>query len=196
MVLTLMEWLDSDLVIKVDGEQVDPVIHAASEERVVLDLHPGRIYFSPGSDPGTEIPDGDPFRIRPNEAVRIKTREVLYVPGNLFGEVCSRASLTTRGLLASHLKIDPHFQGPLFVTLYNVGPQTITLSPDQAFCSIFFHKLSQPTLGPARVPPVPPSRSVTGIRALYWNNQARILTALISLGVSVTGSIIATTIIR
>ena len=137
------------MIIKLaDYEAKGIVLHNATafqandKEQICYDLHVGDSVKRPGDDTRRATPR--PIRLKPNDCVRIETREELAVPNNVFGTICSRASLTAEGLVAANLKIDPKFHGKLFVTVYNTSRNINAINPDLPFCSIFFQTLETP----------------------------------------------------
>jgi deoxycytidine triphosphate deaminase len=123
------------------------------KEQICYDLHVGSSIKLPGDD--TRRPSPRIIRLKPNDCVRIETREELFVPNDVFGTVCSRASLTAEGLVAANLKIDPKFQGKLVITVYNTSKNLIKIDKKLPFCSLFFQTLETPVPAdsPVRTPP-------------------------------------------
>jgi deoxycytidine triphosphate deaminase len=159
------------MIIKVaDYEDKSIVLHnarafvATDKEQICYDLHVGESVKRPGDD--TRRPTPQQIRLKPNDCIRIETREELAVPNNVFGTICSRASLTAEGLVAANLKIDPKFHGKLFVTIYNTSRNINTINTDLPFCSIFFQTLENPVsdAAPIRHPPEP--KIITGPRVV------------------------------
>ena len=179
--------------IRIEPQPDNDVSYTQSPDRrelVSLDLHVGELIKLPGND-SSFIP---PKRIvlRPNDCVRIQTRERLTVPDTVFGQICSRASLTAEGLVAANLKIDPKFQGNLVVAVYNTSKNRIVLDSSLPFCSIFFQTLEHalPEDAPVRVPP--PSKIIIGSRFKDWLFSVApfLLTFLASVAASLIASII------
>lgn len=196
MIIPLSQWQAHGIEVrKDDGETIDPVRAADPDEKVVLDLHIGKVRYNPGPDAGQDIRDGQNIVIKPGAAFRFETVENFIVGRKVFGQVCSRASLTNRGLIVANIKVDPLFQGKLAVTVYNVAPAAIKLPAGEHFCSVFFQEMSSEVQGNnVRTPPGPPSRSSSRSRDFWDRNRQFIFTVVISLIISVAGSLIATSV--
>jgi len=123
------------------------------KEKVVRDLHAGEGYRKPGDANRYELVEK--VYVHPNDCLLIETEEELTVPQDVFGQVCSRASLTAEGVLVANLKIDPKFSGKLTITVINVGRRYLRIERGMAFCSVFFQTLGGPVgdTAPARKPP-------------------------------------------
>ena len=162
--------------------------HPEDKEQICYDLHVGESIKFPGDD--TRRPTPKQIRLKPNDCIRIETREELRVPNDVFGTICSRASLTAEGLVASNLKIDPKFNGKLFVTVYNTSRNINSINPDLPFCSIFFQAIESPvsTAAPVRHPP--DAKIITGPR--YLEAFLRAVPFLVTFIFSVLASLLAT----
>ena len=134
----------------------------SGKEQVCYDLHVGESIKFPGDETRHSTPKK--IRLKPNDCVRIETREVLRVPSTVFGVVCSRASLTAEGLVVANLKIDPLFQGKLVVTVYNTSKNIILINGELPFCSVFFQMLENPVPGDSPIRTPPDSKIMTGNR--------------------------------
>jgi deoxycytidine triphosphate deaminase len=140
MVIPLGQWSTAKIGVSAPGR--DPVEEAltTTDERIALDLHVGDHY----EKDHRYIQFTDSFVLRPNTCVRIRTTECLETPPDVFGQVCSRASLTAEGLIVSNLKIDPNFAGPLELAVFNGGKRPIKIDRDKAFACIWFARLDSP----------------------------------------------------
>src|SRR5437016_3312221 len=100
------------MIIRVEDYEAKGIVlhngipfHATGKEQICYDLHVGESIKRPGDDTRRATPAS--IRLKPNDCIRIETREELALPNNVFGTICSRASLTAEGLVAANLKIDP-----------------------------------------------------------------------------------------
>jgi len=157
------------------------------KEQICYDLHVGQSVKRPGDETRRATPNK--IRLKPNDCIRIETQEEFSLPNNVFGTVCSRASLTAEGLVAANLKIDPKFNGKLFVTVYNTSRNINTINIDLPFCSVFFQTLESPVsdTAPVRHPPDP--KIITGphiVEALL-----RALPFIVTFIASVAASLVA-----
>jgi deoxycytidine triphosphate deaminase len=69
------------------------------KEQICYDLHVGQSVKRPGDDIRRATPKK--IRLKPNDCIRIETREEFSLSNNVFGTVCSRASLTAEGLVVT-----------------------------------------------------------------------------------------------
>lgn len=140
MIIPLAQWGQAEIGVSAPGH--DPVADALAntDERIALDLHVGDHYEK--NHRYIQFTDG--FVLPPNTCVRIRTTECLETPPHVFGQVCSRASLTAEGLIVSNLKIDPNFAGPLELAVFNGGKRPIKVDRDKAFACIWFARLDSP----------------------------------------------------
>jgi dUTPase len=171
------------------GIEITPKHEPDSKERIACDLHVGLSYRRPGDANPRGIENGT-IMLRPNDCVRIDTEEKLRTPLGVFGQTCSRASLTAEGLVVANLKIDPNFQGSLNITAFNTSRRPISIGLGRPFCSIFFFTLEYPIEegSPIRVPPDP--RILMGGR--YKEALLRSAPYLATFGASVAASLAAT----
>lgn len=160
------------------------------KEQICFDLHVGASVRIAGDE--TRRPTPKPIRLKPNDCLRIETKEHLTIPNTVFGMLCSRASLTAEGLVAANLKIDPKFQGKLTITIFNASKNVITINPDLPFCSIFFATLEEPVDPDSPIRTPPEAKIITGNRIVEWfhRSSGHILTFLLSVLASIIASYI------
>jgi dCTP deaminase len=196
LILPISQWSAHGISLSEGNGPIDPVAHADEDESVVVDLHVGKAFFSPGPDAGTNLHAGKVITLQPGDAVRVETSESIQNKGRAFGQVCSRSSLTYKGLIVSNIKIDPHFRGKLQVTVYNVGRRPVRLPSHEegGFCSVFFQSIVSEVEGPMRSAPPPPRKETHGLRDFVARNKRGIITVVVSLILSISGSLIATAI--
>ena len=83
--------------------------------------------------------------IPPYAPAIIYTMETLSLPLNLAGRFGLKSGLSRRGVYASvGPQVDPGFEGPLSVTLYNFTPTSVALNYGDSFLSLELHRLSHP----------------------------------------------------
>lgn len=121
-------------------------------ELVTLDLHASKEIIPPGYTQFVAWTKW-PFPLGPGKCMMIKTAEVLNVSVSVFGQVCSRGSLTAKGMLVANTKIDPAFHGPLTVCVFNASHRELLIEEGMAFCSVFFHEIKGEVPQIPRVPP-------------------------------------------
>lgn len=84
------------------------------------------------------------FNLRPNEFVLGHTFEKVTLPLYLSARLEGKSSLARLGMLV-HLTsghIAPGFDGIIVLELYNIGPNTIALTPQMLIAQLIFEKLS------------------------------------------------------
>lgn len=187
LILQLRDWDSAGINVRVNSksatsdERANPVQRAISEsdERIVLDLHAGESF----ERDHLQIAMPEILVLRPMEIVRIHVLETLETSDNVFGVVCSRASLAAEGLLVSNLKVDPKFHGSLQIAVVNVGGRAIRIKKGQPFAGLWFATLSHPLEGsdPARIP-----TESQGIDIRAWQETLRsirpyLITAIVSI---------------
>jgi deoxycytidine triphosphate deaminase len=179
LILRLDQWETAGITIttgpSVDG--VTPIARALNDthERVVLDLHVGEAFERDHK----YISMPDTLVIRPGESVRLRTMERLSTPREVFGVVCSRASLAAQGLYVSNIKVDPCFSGQLEVAVFNGGGRPIRVKREMAFASVFFALLDAPLSENVRRGPTP----TAGLAFVNWRERLRVATPFIVTGV-------------
>jgi len=92
------------------------------------------------------------FTLKPNTCVVLETCEQVSTGKSVFGFICSRASLTARGLIVSNLKVDPNYSDTLYVTAFNAGAQSVELKVGEPFCTLVFCRNESECHGEARRP--------------------------------------------
>jgi dCTP deaminase len=80
--------------------------------------------------------------LHPGNAVLIQSEEVVFLPRKLFGYVVPKVSLLQQGVTNTLSKIDPGYNGPLIVTLFNLGKADLRLKRREHFCSIVLHTVA------------------------------------------------------
>ena len=121
-VLSIRSWADRKIHVTNGVTDVITQQLSASKERVVIDLSVGD-RFEP--DGGSETKLQKSLTIKPGQVVRIRTQEEIVTPADVFGLVVSKATLAGDGLFVSNIKIDPNFNGPLRIAVYNASRQRI-----------------------------------------------------------------------
>jgi dCTP deaminase len=194
LIIPISRWNEFGITLSDGRNAINPVEHADTDEAVVVDLHVGKAFFAPGPDAGTELAYGKSILVQPGDAVRVETFEQVMNKGKSFGQVCSRSSLTYKGLVVSNIKVDPNFSGKLQITVYNVGRRPVRLPrrDEGGFCSVFFQSIVDDVDGTTRTSPPPPRRETNAVKDFVARNKRGVVTVMVSLIVSVAGSLIAT----
>lgn len=183
--LQLSEWASHGVRLS-DPTTKNPIksFLASSNERVAFDLHVGDALERDHTR--IRMPD-DAYVLRPHECIRIVVREHLTMPNNVFGTICSRASLTAQGLFVSNLKVDPLFIGHLSIAVFNAGKRPIKISRGTPFACLFIGELASAVLGEPRSP-----TSDDGLVFSSWRIRVRVyLPYILTVVASVAAGVIS-----
>jgi dCTP deaminase len=125
------------LVFNLDKAQL-----TGPSSNVSYDLRVGNEYRGHQDVEKRELtPDGE-IVLRPGNAVLIQSEEVLLLPRKLFGYVVPKVSLLQKGISNTLSKVDPGYNGPLIVTLFNLGKRDFSLKQGDHFCSLVLHTVA------------------------------------------------------
>jgi dCTP deaminase len=126
------------LIFNLDKTQL-----TGTSSNVSYDLRVGNEYRGHRDADKTELTDKGELVLHPGNAVLIQSEEVLFVPRTLFGYVVPKVGLLQRGVTNTLSKVDPGYNGPLIVTLFNLGKNDLCLKRNDAFCSIVLHTVAE-----------------------------------------------------
>ena len=101
---------------------------------------------------GQVLADSEAIQLLPGTAVIVQTEESVEFPKHRFGQIFPKVTLLTKGIANTTSKVDPGFQGPLLVTVFNLGKQTVSLHRRERFCSLNVFDVSG-AVWPYRKPP-------------------------------------------
>lgn len=189
MILPLEAWHREGIRISVPNGNDDPIADAlsATEERVALDIRVGGQY----EHEGQSIAMPAELTLRPGDCIRILVKERLVTPANVFGAVCSRASLSSEGLFVANLKIDPKFSGHLHLAVLNGSRETIRIKPDDPFACIWFAKLTHPLPdAPIRFPTETKPIIKRSVGARLQVARPHLITGAVTLSIAVIAAVI------
>jgi deoxycytidine triphosphate deaminase len=125
------------LVFNLDSRQL-----SGSSSNVSYDLRVGSEYRGHRDPEKTEIPEEGYIILRPGNAVLIQSEEVVFLPRNMFGYVVPKVTLLQKGISNTLSKVDPGYNGPLIVTLFNLGKTDQRLNRRDPFCALVLHTVS------------------------------------------------------
>jgi dCTP deaminase len=125
------------LMFDLDASQVTD-----NSSSVSYDLRVGSEYRGHRDAEKTELPDGAEIVLRPGNAVLIQTEETVFLPRKLFGYVVPKVTLLQAGISNTLSKVDPGYNGPLIVTLFNLGKKDFKLKRRAQFCSLVIHTVA------------------------------------------------------
>ena len=142
--------LTNQELFRIEGNAIlcNYIDEAQTDERsndcnISYDLRVGKIYRDHRVDGGTNLASGQKIKIAPGMAVIIETEEWIHLPKGVFGQISPKVSLLQKGISNTHSKIDPGYNGPLLVTVFNLGKKTVALERGQKFCSVFFVRVEE-----------------------------------------------------
>jgi dCTP deaminase len=113
---------------------------AQGESNVTYDLRVGDEYRD-HRDAGKIYTGERGIELFPNSAVIIQTLEHVHVPKCRFGYIVPKVSLLQQGVSNTSSKVDPGYEGPLLITVFNLGKTTVSLEYKQTFCTVVFHEV-------------------------------------------------------
>jgi len=126
---------------------------AQSLQPASYDLHLGPQAFSSRRREIIDISKEGILVLQPGEFAIVLTHERLEMPTDIAGHFGLRSYFTRKGLIVfGGIQVDPGFRGRLKIGLYNLSPKDIALSYLEPFCTIEFHRLSQPVAEPYKGP--------------------------------------------
>ena len=102
---------------------------------VSYDFRIGNKYRSHLENTPREIPAEGTITLHPGSALIIETAEHVHLPRTMFGIIAPRVSLLQQGLSTTFSKVDPGYDGPLLITLFNLGQTTRVLKKGEGFCA-------------------------------------------------------------
>jgi len=82
------------------------------------------------------IPERGVMTLEPGAALMIRTEESVHLPCSMFGIIVPKVTLLQQGISNTFSKVDPGYDGHLYVTLFNLGKTTVTLTRSEPFCAL------------------------------------------------------------
>jgi dCTP deaminase len=107
------------------------------------DLRVGNEYRDHRDSNKTDLLDNGKISLQPGSAVIIETAESVQFPKSRFGHVVPKVSLLQDGLSNTSSKIDPGYEGKLFITVFNLGKRTVYLEKGQKFCTLYVLEIKE-----------------------------------------------------
>ncbi len=150
------------------------------KEKIVYDLHVGKSFQKPGDANSQKMPDV--YKLQAGHCILLTTKEELSLPSNVFGQLCSKGSLTALGLFVGNTKVDPLFRGRLDISAFNASGSVIEIKKGQSFCSIFFNTIEHDVEDAAsRRSPEMPFRRESKLKQFICDHRAQIITAIMTI---------------
>jgi len=160
------------------GISIDPYDNT-SKEQIIYDLRVGSKYQEPGDANTYGIQKV--YKLKPGHCILVTTEETLTLPHNVFGQLCSKSSLTALGLFVGNTKIDPNFSGILKVSIFNASNRPLDITQGLRFCSVFFstieHSINNNVI---RASPEMPSQKKSKLQDFFSTYKSEIITVIIT----------------
>jgi deoxycytidine triphosphate deaminase len=121
------------LVKGFDGKQFDK----SENTNVSYDLHVGEEYRRFGEPNKKSLKTKQVIQLLPGTGAIIRLKEEVHFPKTRFGQIIPKASLLQEGIANWPTKIDPGYDGPLFVTVFNYGAKPYELKHNEKFCALY-----------------------------------------------------------
>src|SRR5690242_5213260 len=106
------------LILNLDESQLRP--ETKDESNVTYDLRVGDEYRDHRDTGKTDTGEHGRIVLFPSSAVIIQTLEHVHVPKFRFGYIVPKVSLLQQGISNTSSKVDPGYEGPLLVTVFNL----------------------------------------------------------------------------
>ena len=117
------------------------------------DLRVGPEAFSSTRREKIDLKEKGVVILEPGDFVIVLTLEILELSNKHVGRIGIRSHFTRRGIIPlTGPQVDPGFEGPLHIGLYNVSPSDVVLPFGEPFCTLELHELNEPVEKPYRGP--------------------------------------------
>ncbi len=132
-------------------------ISNTESSNVSYDLRVGDVYRDHRDSGTTDLLNNQKIRLQPGAAVIIETVELVQFPKSRFGHIVPKVRLLQDGLSNTSSKVDPGYEGKLFITVFNLGKREISLVKGQKFCTLYVldvavkDEVTPYTKGPQRI---------------------------------------------
>jgi len=122
-----------------------------SDSGILALLKNGELSIDPFSEAclspaGYDVRSADGAEIPSRGQALISTVERVSLGPSLCGQILLRSSFAREGLIGSFALIDPGFRGQLTLSLANLGPEPVRISPGERVAQVVFMKLETPPM--------------------------------------------------
>jgi dCTP deaminase len=124
---------DVVLIKQLDRAQLENM----DDANATYDFCLGNTYRDHRDPSQTDLGPDDTLKLLPGMAVVVATEEEVHFPQSLFGVIVPKVSLLHEGVSNTTSKIDPGYNGRLYITIFNLGKKPIELKRGQKICSVF-----------------------------------------------------------
>lgn len=101
------------------------------------DLRVGQEYRDHRDANKKDLAENGIIRVLPGATVIIQTEEFVHFPKWAFGHIVPKVSLLQKGISNTSSKVDPGYNGPLIITVFNLGKKTVQLKRGDPFCTLY-----------------------------------------------------------
>lgn len=109
------------------------------------DLRVGTEAFSSTRREKIDLKEKGLLIIEPGDFILVSTLETLRLSRKHAGRIGIRSHFTRRGIIPlTGPQVDPGWDGPLHIGLYNASPNDVVFPFQEPFCTIEFHELYEP----------------------------------------------------
>src|SRR6266481_1175766 len=126
------------LISNIDEKQLLP---DDKESHLSYDLRVGQEYKDHRDRQKQGLPEKGKITLLPGVAVILQTEESVCLPRCMFAYIIPRVSILQKGISNIVSKVDPGYDGPLVITVFNLGKRTIELNRRERFCSLVVHQV-------------------------------------------------------
>ena len=111
------------------------------ESHLSYDLRVGPEYKDHRDDQKQALQEGEEIKFLPGVAVILQTEESVCLPRSTFAYIIPRVKILQKGLSNIVSKVDPGYNGPLIITVFNLGRRTVSLKRRDPFCCLVLHSV-------------------------------------------------------
>jgi dCTP deaminase len=122
------------LIRNFDAEQL-----SGQQPNLSYELRVGPEYKDHRDGSKWPVTQDEPITLLPGAAVIIETAESLHMPKGMFGYIVPKVRWLQLGISNTLSKVDAGYNGPLLVTIFNLGKNKEDLHLHEPFCSLVVH---------------------------------------------------------
>ena len=126
------------LITNIDDQQLQG---GDRESHLSYDLRVGPEYKDHRDDQKHALLEGQQIELLPGVAVILQTEENVCLPRSMFAYIIPRVKVLQKGLSNIVSKVDPGYDGPLIITVFNLGKRTVSLKRRDRLCSLVVHSV-------------------------------------------------------
>ncbi len=108
------------------------------------DLHVGGEYRDHRRLESNQLTPKNTIELPQKTAMTITADEEVQFPISIFGLIVPKETLLQKGLSNWPTKVDPGYNGPLHIAVFNHGNQSVELTHNEAFCALLLFSVAPP----------------------------------------------------